>query len=258
VNLWFAEHGHWLRGSIVPLALFVAAAPSIIIFAQKTPSERRQAYEAAKSAVPRLIIAQAPSLMGVIAPPPARELQAGPANRDFYLVASAAASDRESRSAAITPAMTDTGTPSAADEDDHRASGKIGGSAADKPAAAHQGDGPGFRHAPPSAAASARLAASKMAAKKRVLAERSTPPAAAAGATGAPEATLEEPRAMPRERLALNTSGAQRMSAQQQEQCTGGFFAREVCKERLRWSHCHPDKWDRVPECRVQHFTPSE
>jgi hypothetical protein len=100
-----------------------------------------------------------------------------------------------------------------------------------------------------------------MAATKRVLAERSTPQTAAAGATGAPRATVEEPRAMPRERLALNTSGAERLTLQQQEQqeqCTGGFFVREICKERLRWSHCHPDKWDRVPECRVQHITPTE
>jgi hypothetical protein len=36
-------------------------------------------------------------------------------------------------------------------------------------------------------------------------------------------------------------------------QCGDGFWS-GICKERLRWSLCHPDKWDTVPECTVQKF----
>jgi hypothetical protein len=36
-------------------------------------------------------------------------------------------------------------------------------------------------------------------------------------------------------------------------QCGEGFWS-GICKERLRWSLCHPDKWDTVPECSVQKF----
>jgi hypothetical protein len=53
----------------------------------------------------------------------------------------------------------------------------------------------------------------------------------------------------------LYSSGAERLKKQQQAQCAEGvFISREICKERLRWSHCHPDKWDQVPECAVHKF----
>jgi hypothetical protein len=38
-----------------------------------------------------------------------------------------------------------------------------------------------------------------------------------------------------------------------QEQCDDGFWG-GICRERVRWDHCHPDKWDTVPECVVQKF----
>jgi hypothetical protein len=52
-------------------------------------------------------------------------------------------------------------------------------------------------------------------------------------------------------------SGTQRLQ-KAQEQCStsSGFFAREACKEKIRWNHCHPDKWNNVPECMV-HRDPS-
>jgi hypothetical protein len=77
-------------------------------------------------------------------------------------------------------------------------------------------------------------------------------PVSAQGASVASPAIIEEPRRVPREQLALNTGGMERLKKEQQEQCTyTSFIPREICKERLRWSHCHPDKWDQVPECRV-------
>ena len=36
-------------------------------------------------------------------------------------------------------------------------------------------------------------------------------------------------------------------------QCAGGFWG-GLCKERMRWGYCHPDKWDTIPECSVQKF----
>lgn len=38
-----------------------------------------------------------------------------------------------------------------------------------------------------------------------------------------------------------------------ESQCGDGFWG-NVCRERVRWSHCHPDKWDMTPECVVQKF----
>jgi hypothetical protein len=35
--------------------------------------------------------------------------------------------------------------------------------------------------------------------------------------------------------------------------CADAFLS-GVCRERMRWSHCHPDRWDAVPECVVQKF----
>jgi hypothetical protein len=37
----------------------------------------------------------------------------------------------------------------------------------------------------------------------------------------------------------------------EQDQCTGGFLRREICREAIRWTYCHPDKWDQVSECIV-------
>ena len=28
-----------------------------------------------------------------------------------------------------------------------------------------------------------------------------------------------------------------------------GFFARVMCTEKVRWKHCAPDRWNRIPEC---------
>ncbi|MCB1890118.1 MAG: zinc ribbon domain-containing protein [Rhodocyclaceae bacterium] len=30
------------------------------------------------------------------------------------------------------------------------------------------------------------------------------------------------------------------------------FFAKAICREKVRWSHCAPDRWDTVPECAVK------
>jgi hypothetical protein len=255
---WFAQHGRGLRGSIVLIALPVVAAPSLIFFANRTPSERWQAYEAAKNAVPPLMIAQAPSLFGAIAPRPSRELQADPAYGESYVVGSAAAaSDRAAGSTAMTPTAIDAATGSTRDDDP--ASEKLGRSAPDAAAAARESKASGLKRASQSAVASRAPRTSRFAAPKAVLAQRATPETIGEGATGALESAMEEARAKPRERLALNTTGAEQLMARQQDRCAqDGFFAREICKERLRWSHCHPDKWDRVPECRVQHFAPSQ
>jgi hypothetical protein len=86
-------------------------------------------------------------------------------------------------------------------------------------------------------------------------AERSlaqSPPAGAYGASVASPVVVEEPRRVSRERLALHTGSMERLRKEQQEQCTQtSFIPRELCKERLRWTHCHPNRWDQVPECRV-------
>jgi hypothetical protein len=254
---WLAQHGRWLRGSIVPMALLVAAAPSIIFFTQKTPSERLQAYEAAKNAMPRLIVAQMPSLFGAIPSRPLRALQADPAYRDSYRDDSAFTGGRAADSTRTTPSETGTSIPSTIDDDP--ASGKLGRSVPGTATASPESNVHRSGRTPHSAAASARVRPSKLAEARQARAELSIPQAAGAGATSAPEAILEEPRAAPREQLALNTSGADQLTARQQERCaTGGIFAQEICRERLRWSHCHPDKWDRVPECRVRQVAPSE
>ena len=252
---WFGQHGRWLLGSMVPIALLIAAAPSVIFFANRTSSERRQAYETATNAVPRLLFAQAPSLFGALAPRALREPD--PAYREPYVVgAAAAASDHAARSTAMTPTATDAATGST--RDDEPASEKLGRSAPDA-AAARESKTTGPKRAPHSAVASRATRSPKAVAPKEVLAQRSTSETSGEGATGVLEPAVEEARATPRERLALNTTGAERLMARQQDQCAqDGFFAREICKERLRWSHCHPDKWDRVPECRVQHFAPSQ
>jgi len=254
---WLARHGRWLRGSIVPMALLVAAAPSIIFFTQKTPSERRQAYEAAKNAMPRLIVAQMPSLFGAIPSRPLRALQADPAYRETYRDDSAFAGGRAAGSMTITPSETGTSIPSTIDDDP--ASGKLGRSVPGPATTSPESDVHRSGRAPHSAAASARARPSKLAEARQARAELSILQATGAGATSAPEAIVEEPRAATREQLAFNTSGADQLTARQQERCAaGGFFAQEICRERLRWSHCHPDKWDRVPECRVRQVAPSE
>jgi hypothetical protein len=38
-----------------------------------------------------------------------------------------------------------------------------------------------------------------------------------------------------------------------QEPCTDAFWS-GICRERMRWAYCHPDKWDTVAECVVQKF----
>jgi hypothetical protein len=38
-----------------------------------------------------------------------------------------------------------------------------------------------------------------------------------------------------------------------QKPCGKGFWG-SICEERMRWSYCHPDKWDMVPKCAVQKF----
>jgi hypothetical protein len=35
--------------------------------------------------------------------------------------------------------------------------------------------------------------------------------------------------------------------------CADGFWG-GLCRERMRWNTCHPDKWDVTPECAVQKF----
>jgi len=30
------------------------------------------------------------------------------------------------------------------------------------------------------------------------------------------------------------------------------FFAKAICREKVRWSYCAPDRWDTVPECSVK------
>ena len=81
----------------------------------------------------------------------------------------------------------------------------------------------------------------------------STPPANAHGASGAATIVAEAPAKIPRERVALQSGAAARFEQELQETCTQtSTVPRAFCKERLRWSHCHPDKWDQVPECRVR------
>jgi hypothetical protein len=64
---------------------------------------------------------------------------------------------------------------------------------------------------------------------------------------------VEEPAKIPRERVALHTGGTEPFQKELQEKCAHtSFLPREICKERLRWNYCHPDKWDQVPECRVR------
>jgi hypothetical protein len=50
--------------------------------------------------------------------------------------------------------------------------------------------------------------------------------------------------------IAQSTAVAPRPS---EPPCGDGFWS-GICKERMRWSQCHPDKWDTVPECTVQKF----
>jgi hypothetical protein len=38
-----------------------------------------------------------------------------------------------------------------------------------------------------------------------------------------------------------------------QTSCGDGLWG-EICRERMRWNYCHPDKWDVVAECVVQKF----
>jgi hypothetical protein len=35
--------------------------------------------------------------------------------------------------------------------------------------------------------------------------------------------------------------------------CADGVWG-SLCRERMRWANCHPDKWDLTPECAVQKF----
>ena len=35
--------------------------------------------------------------------------------------------------------------------------------------------------------------------------------------------------------------------------CGDGVWG-SLCRERVRWANCHPDKWDLTPECAVQKF----
>jgi hypothetical protein len=62
----------------------------------------------------------------------------------------------------------------------------------------------------------------------------------------------QEPNVAPIAQSAIpqNVAAAQ---GQSEPQCGDGFWS-GICKERLRWSQCHPDKWDTVPECTVQKF----
>ena len=75
-------------------------------------------------------------------------------------------------------------------------------------------------------------------------------PVQGASTTEAP--ILEPPRIVFVERLAVRETGPERL-AREQDQCKDRMLlGRAFCNEAARWSHCHPDKWDKVPECMVQ------
>lgn len=61
-----------------------------------------------------------------------------------------------------------------------------------------------------------------------------------AEANQAPRAQLPAESAMDRMRRELAQCGQM------------GFLQRGICMERTRWNHCHPDNWNKTPECAVQ------
>jgi hypothetical protein len=75
-----------------------------------------------------------------------------------------------------------------------------------------------------------------------------------AGATVVSSPLSEERRTIPDEGLALAETGVAHIRTEQAQCSQEGFWRREICKEAARWNHCHPDKWNKVPECVVQEF----
>jgi hypothetical protein len=68
------------------------------------------------------------------------------------------------------------------------------------------------------------------------------------------EPVLEERGTIPSEAWALAETGVAHIRTEQAQCSQEGFWNREICKEEVRWNHCHPDKWNKVPECAVQKF----
>jgi hypothetical protein len=91
--------------------------------------------------------------------------------------------------------------------------------------------------------------------KPRAAEQRSTE--LATGATVVPAPVRDERRRIPGERQVIAKSGIARFRSEQNRCGQEGFWRREICKEAARWNHCHPDKWDKVPECVVQKFDSS-
>jgi hypothetical protein len=53
-------------------------------------------------------------------------------------------------------------------------------------------------------------------------------------------------------------SSLERMHREQAECRQLGTFQRVICREKARWKHCHPDKWDKTAECVGQQAAPPQ
>jgi hypothetical protein len=76
--------------------------------------------------------------------------------------------------------------------------------------------------------------------------------AGVAGTSTVEAAVSENARVLVAERPQAVESGAGRLAREQAACANAGWVRGAFCREAARWSHCHPDKWDKAPECMVQ------
>lgn len=57
-----------------------------------------------------------------------------------------------------------------------------------------------------------------------------------------------------RERAPTPVTWTTRMRGELESCGAPGFWRNDICRERVRWSYCHPNRWDSVSECTVERF----
>ena len=81
----------------------------------------------------------------------------------------------------------------------------------------------------------------------------SNPEPASVGATAESPPLRQEQARIPDEQVAREEVAVV-MSSTALAQCGEGSLGSAICRETARWSICHPESWNKTPECTVQQF----
>jgi hypothetical protein len=118
---------------------------------------------------------------------------------------------------------------------------------------------PLLKEAPPAAAAVQKepLIAAPPSSSERVAVVRAGPNEQ----FSAPRPALKEPPAaavsLPKDSPASDNSWSRRIRVALDACGKPGVLRNDVCREAVRWNHCHPNRWGTVRECTVERFASS-